>query len=99
MELCKVLWLTYCITTNKIECGFNFSFPLSLDALFLLLRVLLQVSLQQKSVSVAHRMSDAALSEHSALEGFQWHSEEAISHNICCIGVAAVHAWSAKNGI
>lgn len=33
VELCKVLLLTYCITTNKIECGFNFSFPLSLDAL------------------------------------------------------------------
>lgn len=45
VELCKVLLLTYCITTNKIECGFNFSFPLSLDALFLRLRVLLQVSL------------------------------------------------------
>lgn len=45
VELCKVLLLTYCITTNKIECGFNFSFPLSLDALFLLLRALLEVSL------------------------------------------------------
>lgn len=42
--LLQSTFLTYCITTNsitnKIECGFNFSFPLSLDALFLLVKSL-----------------------------------------------------------
>lgn len=74
--------LTSRITPNKIERGFNFSFPLSLDALSFLLRASLRVRARRKSFSVAQRMNDALLSGGSVLEGLKWHSEEAISHNI-----------------